>query len=61
VIEYARVRAAAWRLLPQINTRQHLPDGRCRLLVSHESGCASRKGGECDCDVHVEIDLPGKN
>jgi hypothetical protein len=57
----ARVRAAAWKLLPQINHRQHLPGGHCRLIVAHERGCASRKGRECDCDVRVELDLPGKN
>jgi hypothetical protein len=56
-----RVRAAAWKLLPQINHRQHLPGGHCRLLVAHELGCASRKSAECDCDVYVELDLPGKN
>lgn len=56
-----RVRAAAWKLLPQVGHRQHLPGGHCWLVVWHQAACASRKGGECDCAVHVELDLPGKN
>lgn len=56
-----RVRAAAWKLLPQLAHRQHLPGGHCGLLAWHGQGCASRKGGECDCEVLVELDLPGRN
>lgn len=55
------VRAAAWKLLPQLQHRQHLPGGHCGLLTWHQESCASRAGGECDCRVHVELDLPGKN
>jgi hypothetical protein len=56
-----RVRAAAWKLLPQLPHRQHLPGGHCGLLTWHTEVCASRKGCECDCEVHVELDLPGRN
>lgn len=41
--------------------RQHLPGGHCGLVTWHQERCASRAGGECDCRVHVELDLPGKN
>ena len=56
-----RVRTAAWKLLPQLRHRQHLPGGHCGLQVWHAEACASRKGGECDCAVQVELDLPGRN
>jgi hypothetical protein len=57
----ARERAAALRLIPQLQHRQQLPGGHCPLVIWHEDDCASRKGGECDCRVLIEIDLPGRN
>ena len=36
------VRAAAWKLLPQLPHRQHMPGGHCGLLTWHQEACASR-------------------
>ena len=57
----ARERAAGWRLIPQLAHRQQLPGGHFPLLIWHMQRCACRKDRECDCDVQIEIDLPGRN
>lgn len=55
------LRAAVWRLIPQLRYRQFPRGGRAPVAWLHRSHCHSYTGGKCDCSPICELALAGLN
>jgi len=54
-------RAAAWRLIPQLQHRQYPFGLHAGIVYLHRTSCAIYTGGKCACERIPELALPGLN
>ncbi len=57
----AEERLAVWRLLPELQHRQHPWGAHAPVVFVHRTSCASYQGAKCNCSPMAELALPGLN